>query len=532
MVLKSENMKYTIRRAYEWLFPDDICNQTGQVDPIGIDLPRNSSEAVQILADLPWADFKSATINTMHHTNGITATVFSLLPVWVEKNTGPAGYTAFPGDDTEHVILTAPFYVYDVIVPLKDGVQSIYPAKSAFYLRFDVESACIPGEYRFILSITSKSEKQIQIPILLHVYSAEIPVNITLKTSNWFNLQNIALRHNCELWSEEFWKMTKQYVALMERVHQNCFLLPFSAVECHRENEKWTFNFNHAKRLIEIFIRHGMQILECGPVVRQIFLGDAHFHLLIDDSIRAISNEGLLFIEEFYKALHHFLLETGYLELCIFHVADEPFDSSIREYEALADQIKRLIPTARLVDAVCTSSIKKYPDIPIPDEKRYEEDYSVFAEIQKQREVWFYTCALPGGKFCNRLLDIPLIKTRIMYWGAAKYRLSGYLHWGFNCYRLGQNPYTDLCPRFSAVHEERYLPPGDTHLVYPGPEGPYSSVRLEQIRKGIEDFEILTKALIHRETDATAVLERGMSGFSEVCSADDFPQIYRDLLLR
>lgn len=162
----------------------------------------------------------------------------------------------------------------------------------------------------------------------------------------------------------------------------------------------------------------------------------------------------------------------------------------------MADQIKRLIPTARFVDAVCTSSIKKYPDIPIPDEKRYEEDYSVFAEIQKQREVWFYTCALPGGKFCNRLLDIPLIKTRIMYWGAAKYRLSGYLHWGFNCYRLGQNPYTDLCPRFSAVHEERYLPPGDTHLVYPGPEGPYS---------GWDDYAVQTDLAVTNWENGDAV---------------------------
>lgn len=524
-------MKYTIRRAYEWLFPDDNCDQSGQVEPVGIDLPRNSSDAIQVLVDIPWSDFKSATIKSMHHTNGITGTVFSLLPVWVEKNTGPTGYTAFPGDDTEHVIRTAPFYVYDVIVPLKDGVQSIYPAKSAFYLRFDVENACIPGEYSFYLSITSKSQKQIQIPILLHVYSAEIPGKIILKTSNWFNLQNIALRHNCKLWSEEFWEKTELYVALMERAHQNCFLLPFAAIEYYQENGEWKFGFDHAKRLIDIFTCHGIQILECGPAVRQIFLGDAHFHLLVNDDIMAISNEGLPFIEKFYKELNLFLLENGYLDFCIFHVADEPFDSSIREYEALADRIKRIIPTARFVDAVCTSSIKDYPDIPIPDEKRYEEDYSVFAEIQKQREVWYYTCALPGGLYCNRLLDIPLIKTRIMYWGAAKYNLAGYLHWGFNCYRLGQDPYKNLCPQFSAVHEERYLPPGDTHLVYPGPEGPYSSVRLEQIRKGIEDYELLTQSKMDTNGHVKTIIERGMNGFSEVCSADDFSKIYRDFLI-
>ena len=90
----------------------------------------------------------------------------------------------------------------------------------------------------------------------------------------------------------------------------------------------------------------------------------------------------------------------------------------------------------------------------------------------------------------NRLLDMPLIRTRLLHWGNYLYDLVGYLHWGFNQYKPGQNPFEETCP----AHGEggtTNLPPGDTHIVYPGPEGPWGSVRLEAMGAGIEDYELL-----------------------------------------
>ena len=36
-----------------------------------------------------------------------------------------------------------------------------------------------------------------------------------------------------------------------------------------------------------------------------------------------------------------------------------------------------------------------------------------------------------------------------------------------------------------------FLPAGDTHVIYPGKNGPLSSLRFEAHRKGIEDYELL-----------------------------------------
>ena len=35
------------------------------------------------------------------------------------------------------------------------------------------------------------------------------------------------------------------------------------------------------------------------------------------------------------------------------------------------------------------------------------------------------------------------------------------------------------------------MPAGDTHIIYPGKNGPLSSLRFESQRLGIEDYEIL-----------------------------------------
>jgi hypothetical protein len=59
--------------------------------------------------------------------------------------------------------------------------------------------------------------------------------------------------------------------------------------------------------------------------------------------------------------------------------------------------------------------------------------------------------------------------------------------------------------------------PGDGQLLYPGEDGPLPSVRLANIRDGIEDYEWL--ALLERKEDRAAAeavageLIRGMTDF-------------------
>ena len=86
-------------------------------------------------------------------------------------------------------------------------------------------------------------------------------------------------------------------------------------------------------------------------------------------------------------------------------------------------------------------------------------------------------------------MDGELLRPALLGWGCANYRVDGFLHWGFNYYAAGQDPFKESCPAHG--NGGNHLPPGDTHIVYPGQDGPWPSVRLEAQRMGLEDLELL-----------------------------------------
>nr|WP_270884640.1 DUF4091 domain-containing protein [Paenibacillus aestuarii] len=130
----------------------------------------------------------------------------------------------------------------------------------------------------------------------------------------------------------------------------------------------------------------------------------------------------------------------------------------------------------------------------------------------------------------NRLLDMPLIRTRYLHWGNYKYNLEGFLHWGFNYYIRDQDPFEHASPVLTDLSASR-LPPGDTHIAYPGTEGPWGSVRLEAMRAGIEDFELLKMLASRKKELADEILGSCMTSFHEcVEDPDYFERAYQWLL--
>ena len=59
------------------------------------------------------------------------------------------------------------------------------------------------------------------------------------------------------------------------------------------------------------------------------------------------------------------------------------------------------------------------------------------------------------------------------------------------------------------------LPAGDTHILYPGPEGPWSSVRFEAMRQGMEDFEIIARARARDAARADALVRTCVRAFND-----------------
>ncbi|MDN5217474.1 DUF4091 domain-containing protein [Fulvivirgaceae bacterium BMA12] len=88
-----------------------------------------------------------------------------------------------------------------------------------------------------------------------------------------------------------------------------------------------------------------------------------------------------------------------------------------------------------------------------------------------------------------------MIKTRLLHWVNYKYNIPGYLHWGFNYWGSkggitnSGDPYGDVSGMISS--SGNILPGGDCWIAYPGNKIIYPSIRLEAMRDGIVDYELL-----------------------------------------
>jgi len=134
-----------------------------------------------------------------------------------------------------------------------------------------------------------------------------------------------------------------------------------------------------------------------------------------------------------------------------------------------------------------------------------------FDEAEKCREaglqVWTYVCLGPRYPFANFLADDPLIEARVIAWQAYHQKVDGFLYWGLNIWSRKNNDYL-IDPeadgprlrwsittggRWPALH-------GDGELLYAGKNGPIGSIRLANLRDGLEDYEYL-----HRLAESTGV---------------------------
>jgi hypothetical protein len=119
-------------------------------------------------------------------------------------------------------------------------------------------------------------------------------------------------------------------------------------------------------------------------------------------------------------------------------------------------------------------------------------DAELSARLRRQgKQVWWYVCCGPQHPYANfASMDYPSIEGRLLGWMTYGYQADGLLFWHVNLWHPNRvidssGPYLDWKPT-CVVNMT-----GDGCLTYPTPAGPVSSIRLENIRDGLEDYDYL-----------------------------------------
>ena len=146
------------------------------------------------------------------------------------------------------------------------------------------------------------------------------------------------------------------------------------------------------------------------------------------------------------------------------------------------------------------------------------------AEWEKNHTLWLYNACSPGAcgatarsqptadpnsvsewlKFAY--LYWRPINGRLLFWLPAKLNITGWLHWADNVWQKPSHASNPSCPYeicpvapingtmlCSGSSDANGAAGGDGVLLYPGAEGPLSSIRLENIADGFEDPELFRR---------------------------------------
>ena len=182
----------------------------------------------------------------------------------------------------------------------------------------------------------------------------------------------------------------------------------------------------------------------------------------------------------------------------LYHQLKEMFGLIGREFPGLK----------RMCTVIPKEELDEYVDIWVPLTNDFDREVADEYESRGD-EVWWYTCCVPGHPYANWFIDYTAIEPRLLFWMNWKYKVPGYLYYALNMWQSNYQvegvrdyirPHEDLADR-DAIKAGKRWPEvpwntfsfgtynGDGLLIYPGKNGPLSSVRLECIRDGIEDYE-------------------------------------------
>jgi len=111
-------------------------------------------------------------------------------------------------------------------------------------------------------------------------------------------------------------------------------------------------------------------------------------------------------------------------------------------------------------------------------------DEKKIKKLQKMgMEIWMYISGPSGMSSPNLSIDFDSIDYRIIPWMCWKYDIRGFLYWCVNFW-----PNNDP---FQNASNTQWGQNGNGLLFYPGPDGPWDSIRSENFRDGMQDYEYI-----------------------------------------
>jgi hypothetical protein len=311
-----------------------------------------------------------------------------------------------------------------------------------------------------------------------------------LNLVEWYSTSRFPELHGIkEPFSEAWFDMLKIYAENMAAHRQNVFRVPMNSIEIRKlKSNELEFDFSRFDKTADVFWNTGrMDYLETGFLATfgsekwystKISLTD--FSVTYSETGEKITLKGEEVIPYLLPAFESHLRSKGWLNKTYFHIQDEPSLHNALSWKEISSYIHHYAQDLRRMDAIETTYLLDEIEIAVPKLDALASWYSLYkAWKEKGNELWFYTVGIYQASLLpNKTIDMPVMDSRIIHWLNYKYDATGYLHWGWN--QWTEDPFKN-----PDIHI------GDGWHVYPARNGVLNSLRWEQMRNGIQDYEYL-----------------------------------------
>lgn len=366
----------------------------------------------------------------------------------------------------------------------------------------------------------------------LEVLNAVLP-KLPIPHTEWFHSDCLANYYNVEAFSEAYWRIVEEFVKTAVKHKCNMLLTPVftppldTSIGGERrtvqlvdvtvnDDGTYTFGFSKFQRWVKMALRCGIEYIEishlfsqwgavAAPKVMAVKAGV--YQRLFGWETKASGPEYSDFLHQFLTALKKELEALGIQKQTCFHISDEPTMDHMESYRAALNVVKEELKDYTIMDALSNYELYKQGLVKQPI-CGLDHIQPFLVEENRPEKLWGYYCTAQALNVSNRFIVLPGSRTRILGTQMYKYRLDGFLHWGYNfynseCSRHPIDPYrcTDSAGAF---------PSGDPFLVYPGADGkPEDSIRLMLMDEAMTDFCAMKalEALAGRDTVMACIEE-------------------------
>jgi len=429
-----------VESSLEKIHPDDKVEPAPQLDnTIHVALARNERESFQIvvrpeLEPLRDIKFKKGPLKNIAANAAIPPENVSMFNVLFQQIRVPS---YFEGPTGEWPDALPPFKPFDA------APARCYPVWFTVYAPPDIA----PGLYTGQIVMTAQDADPVELNVELTVYDFELPPAPALKTDFLLGHPPAAPDSLADAYA-------------------------LNAIE-HR------VTLRESAQLPEPGANYEARLAQYKPKL---------ISLLAKGATSVSAPASLLNDPAALKQANKFVKANDLQDVVFCHIADEPppptwpnLVETMKNWAEIAPNIPMMIANEGFQPFFTESAKIWAVHLPLMDTLNNK---SVLDHIAQGKPAWLYVNHQTPRPYCNFLVDFSSVEHRMLFWQAWALGVQGVHYWAVNYTDPAEDPYASLVD-VTPVN-------GDGLLVYPGPEGPIDSIRWENIRDGIDDYDYLT----------------------------------------